>query len=81
MIEPEWAEEVVRAKVPPVVDRVRQDADDFVRFAIHANGAADDVRGAAEAVLPEALTDDHDAVVARHVFTRQEIATELRLDA
>jgi hypothetical protein len=51
-----------------------------MRFAIDADGAADDIRGAAEAVLPVALADDEHAVIPRHIFARQEIATELRLD-
>ena len=81
LIESERPEEIERAEVTPVVEPGGQHADDFVRFAVDAKRAADDVGSAAEAVLPATLADDEDAIVAREIFARQEIAAELRLDA
>ncbi len=65
----------------PVGQAGGQHADDIVGFAVDANRAADDVGVTPEAVLPEAVTDHEDAVVAQHGFVGTEAAAELRLDA
>ncbi len=79
--ETEWPEEVERTQVAPVVQGGGQHADDLVGFAVDANGAADDVAVAPEAILPESVTDDEDAVVAQDGFVGTEAAAELRFGA
>ena len=66
----ERPEEVERTQMAPVVEGGGQHADDLVGFAVDANRAADDVGVTPEAVLPVAVTDDEDAVVARDALRR-----------
>src|ERR1700730_10643826 len=65
----------------PIVEGSGEHADDFVRFAVHTNGAADDVDVATETLLPATLADNNDAIVARSIFPRPEIPAELWLNA
>ena len=80
LVERERAEEIEPAEMPPVIQPGRQNADDLVRFAVDANGAADDVGLAAESVLPRALTEKHDAVISaefpRAGESRAQVAAE-----
>jgi hypothetical protein len=41
-----------------------------VRLAINANGAANDVSFATEALLPATLTDENNAIVPGEIFSR-----------
>ena len=63
----------------PVAEVGGQHADDLVGFAVDANRAADDVGVASEAILPVAVADDEDAVVAQDLLVGTEAAAELRL--
>jgi len=78
--ESEWPEQVERTQMAPVVECGGQHADDLVGFAVDANGAADDVGVTPEAIAPESLTDDEDAVVSEDGFVGTEASAELRFD-
>ena len=77
----EWAEDVERTQVAPVVQGGGQHAHDLVAFAVDADGAADDVAVTPETILPESVTDDEDAVVAQDGFVGTEAAAKLRFGA
>jgi hypothetical protein len=64
--------------VAPVAERGGHHADDLVGLAVDANRTADDVGVAPEAVLPVAVGDDEDAMVAEDLFVGTEAAAELR---
>ena len=53
-----------------------QNTNDRVAFAIQADRLADDVAVAAEALLPEPVSHDEDAVFADLAFLRQKIPTQ-----
>jgi hypothetical protein len=74
-------EEIDRAKVTPVIQHRGEDAHDFVRLAIDADGAANDIGLAPETSLPATLTKQNDAIVSGEIFSRQEIPAELRLES
>jgi hypothetical protein len=77
----EWPEKIERTQMAPVVDGRGQHADDFVGFAVDANDATNDVGVASEAVLPTAVADQEDPVIAQEGFIGMEVAAELRLGA
>ena len=79
--EAERPEDVDRVQVAPVAEVGGQHADDLVGLAVDANRAADDLAVTAEAILPIAVADDEDAVVAQDLFVGTEAAAELRLGA
>jgi hypothetical protein len=81
LIESERAEEIERAEVPPIIEPRGDYAYDLMRFAIDPDDAPDDIVFASEALLPATVTDNNNAVVARKIFAREEIAAELRLDS
>ena len=60
----------------PVAEIGRHDAYDLVGFAVDADRAADDLTVTPEEILPVAVTDDEDAVVAQNFFVGTEAAAE-----
>ena len=64
--------------MPPVAEVGGQHADDLVGLAVDADRAADDARVGPEAVLPVAIADDQDVVVAEGLFVGAEAAAERR---
>ena len=57
------------------------DADDGVLHAVDPYGAADHLRRAAQVPLPEVVTDQHDAVIARPLLGLRDVTAERRLHA
>ena len=80
MIERQRAEEIECPQVTPFIEPTWQNPDDFVRLPVDADHPADDVMSRTEALLPAALTQYDYVVVSRDIFSRKEIATELRLN-
>src|SRR3982751_3347623 len=80
LVERERAKEIVRPKVAPVIEPRRQDSDNFVRFAIHANDAADDVVRGAAALLPATIAENDHVIAAADTLARKKVAPELWLD-
>src|SRR5262245_23734052 len=64
-----------------VFERRRHDADHFVAFVAEHDLPPDDFRIAAEAPLPQAVTEHDYVMIAAPIFFRQKRAAQGRLDA
>ena len=62
-------------------EALRHHADDGRRLAVDPDALADDVCGAAEVALPDAVADERDLLGARLVVGRGEVAAHHRRDA
>src|SRR5437588_2661013 len=81
LIERKRPKEIKRAQVPPIIEPRRQYTDDFMRLAVHPDGAANDIASTTKALLPAALTKNNYLVVSRNLFSWKKISAELWLDA
>src|SRR5688572_1967509 len=66
--ETERTEEIDVADQAAVVGPGGKDADDFMGFALNAEGAADDVGGAGEASLPDGVAEEGHAMFTENLF-------------
>src|SRR5207245_8726146 len=80
-VEAEGPEHVDPAQMAPVAEAGGQHADDLVGLAVDADRATDDVGVTPEPILPVAVTDDEDSVVAEDLLVGTEAAAELRSGA
>jgi hypothetical protein len=81
LIECERAKKIESTQVPPLIEPGRQNAKDFMRLAVDANNAADNVVGSAEALLPAAVAKNNNVVVTGQLLTLQKIAAQVWADA
>src|SRR5829696_4097205 len=54
----------------------RQNADDGVRFAVHANVFADEIAVSAEVLGPHSMTENHHVISSEFTFFRKKVASE-----
>ncbi len=59
-----------------IVRARRQNTDDRVRLAVHADVFADEIAIRVEVLAPESMTENHDVVSARLAFFGKEVASE-----
>lgn len=81
LIQGERSKEIESAKVPPFIEPGWQDAQDFVRLAVHSDHPADDVMGGAETLLPAAVAENNHVIVTRQLLPLQKIAAQVGADA